>query len=201
MNKIILFLALPFLVLAAGCNKPNGSVMETKSAFINQATMDKVIKQLTDSCGEASKVRIGRGVKQVASLWEKQDGDTQAFSEFCSRNFIADTAKLDVLFNKLQRSFEVLYGNFNKMGMDLRIPVDLSGEELTPIDEMFASFSPSSHVTDDLFANKVAFITMLNFPFFTLTEKSEHGAMEFGYHIARSRGRKKLYAMRPYRWP
>ncbi len=173
MKKILLFLALPLIILAAGCNKPSGSVMETKSAFINQATMDKVIKQLTDSCGETAKLRIERGVKQVASLWEKQDGDQEAFTAFCAENFIADTAKLDVLFNKLQRSFEVLYGNFNKMGMDLRVPVDLSGDPLTPIDEMFASFSPSSHLTDDLFANKVAFITMLNFPFYTLTEKTE----------------------------
>ena len=71
MKKILLFLALPLIILAAGCNKPSGSVMETKSAFINQATMDKVIKQLTDSCGETAKLRIERGVKQVASLWEK----------------------------------------------------------------------------------------------------------------------------------
>jgi hypothetical protein len=175
MKKLFLFLALPLLILAAGCNKPNGSVMESKMAFIKQATMDKVIKQLTDSCGEDSKLRIERGVKQVASLWENQDGDQEVFATFCMENFIADTAKRDVLFNKLQRSFEVLYGNFNKMGMDLRIPVDLSGDELTPVDEMFASFSPSSHLTDDMFTNKIAFITILNFPFYTLTEKSDLG--------------------------
>jgi len=175
MKQLLLFLALPILVLAAGCNKPGGSVMESKPAYINQATMDKTIKQLTDSCGEASKLRIERGVKQVASLWEKQDGDQAAFTSFCAGQFIADTAKLNVLFNKLQRSFEVMYGNFNKMGMDLRVPVDLSGDELTPIDELFASFSPSSHLTDDLFGNKIAFITMLNFPFYTLTEKTDLG--------------------------
>ena len=175
MKKIFFLLALPLILLAAGCNKPNGSVMESKMAFIKQATMDKVIKQLTDSCGEASKLRIERGVKQVASLWENQDGDQEVFTAFCMENFIADTAKRDVLFNKLQRSFEVLYGNFNKMGMDLRIPVDLSGDELTPVDEMFASFSPSSHLTDDMFSNKIAFITMLNFPFYTLTEKTDLG--------------------------
>lgn len=176
MKKLFLYLVLPLIILAAGCNKPTGSKMETKSQFINQTATDNVIKQLVDSCGEASKVRIERGVKQVASLWEKQDGDQEAFATFCKEQFIADTAKRAVLFNKLQRSFEILYGNFNKMGMDLRIPVDLSGDELTPIDEMFGSFSPSSHLTDDLFGNKIAFITMLNFPFYTLSEKTELGA-------------------------
>jgi hypothetical protein len=175
MKKILLFLALPLIIMAVGCTKTGGSVIETKPAFINQVTMDKVIKQLTDTCGEAAKQRIDRGVKQAASLWEKHDGDQESFSAFCVENFVADTAKLDVLFNKLQRSFEVLNGNFNKMGMDLRIPVDLSGDELTPIDEVFGSFSPSSHLTDDLFGNKIAFITMLNFPFYTLTEKTELG--------------------------
>lgn len=175
MKKLLLFLALPLILLAAGCNKPSGSGMETKNAFIGQATVDKVVKQLTDSCGEAAKVRIERGVKQVASLWEKQDGDQEVFAKFCTEHFVADTAQLNVLFTKLQTSFEVLYGNFNKMGMDLRIPVDLSGADLTPIDEMFASFSPSSHLTDDLFSNKIAFITILNFPFYTLTEKTDLG--------------------------
>jgi hypothetical protein len=175
MNKFFLFLALPLLLLAIGCNKPSTSIMEKKSAFISKDNIDKVVKQLTDSCGEAAKFRIERGVNQVASLWEKQDGEAAEFSSFCLGNFIADTAKLDVLFNKLQTANEVLYGNFNKMGMDLRLPVDLSGAELTPIDEMFASFSPSSHLTDDLFANKIAFVTMLNFPFYTLNEKNELG--------------------------
>ncbi len=175
MKKYLLCLALPLMLLAAGCNKPKGTEMETKPAFIQQAAVDNVVKKLTDSLGEASKVRIERGVKQVAALWEKQDGDQDAFTAFCTEKFIADTAQLDVLFKKLQRSFEVLYGNYNKMGMDLRIPVDLDGAALTPIDEMFASFSPSSHLTDDLFANKIAFITMLNFPFYSLAEKTEMG--------------------------
>ncbi len=176
MRKALLFLALPVIMLAAGCNKPSGTGMETKSAFISQATIDKVVKKLGDSLGETAKPRIERGVKQAASLWEKQDGDQDAFTTFCLGNFIADTAKLDVLFKKLQRSNEILYGNFNKMGMDLRVPVDLSGDELTPIDEMFASYSPSSHLTDDLFANKIAFVTILNFPFYSLSEKTELGS-------------------------
>jgi hypothetical protein len=175
MKKQIMFLALPLLLLAAGCNKPKSSAMETKSAFITQQTQDKVIKLLSDSCGEAARPRIERGVKQTASLWEKQDGDQAAFETFCKDNFVTDTAKREELFGKLQRSFEVLYGNFNKMGMDLRVPVDLNGPELTPVDEMFASFSPSSHLTDDLFANKIAFLTVLNFPFYSLTEKNELG--------------------------
>ncbi|HOW32349.1 MAG TPA: hypothetical protein PLP88_12365, partial [Bacteroidales bacterium] len=174
MKKLILLPALLLLVIA-GCKQPAGKSGATVS-FINQATMDKVIKQLTDSCGEQAKFRIERGVKQAASLWQQEDGTADEFAAFCTGNFIADSAKLQVLFEKLQNAFEVLYGNFNKMGMDLRVPVDLDGPELTPVDEIFASFSPSAHLTDDLFQNKIAFITALNFPFYSLAEKTEMGA-------------------------
>ncbi len=176
MRKILFILALPMVVLLASCGKPMGSGTSSKTTFINQSTMDKVIQQLTDSCGEAAKFRIEKGVVQTAALWQKEDGDAQAFSDFCLQNFVADTAKLHILFEKLQTSFEVLYGNFNKIGMDLRMPVDLDGPELTAVDEIFASYSPSSHLTDDLFSNKIAFITALNFPFYSLSEKIEKGA-------------------------
>ncbi len=174
MRKIFLLPAFLLLVLA-GCKQPSGK-SGASVTFIKQATMDKVIKQLTDSCGETAKFRIERGVKQVASLWQKEDGSSEEFTAFCEQHFVNDTAALNTLFLKLQDAFEVLYGNFNKMGMDLRLPVDMDGPALTPIDEMFASFSPSAHLTDDLFQNKIAFITALNFPFYTLTEKTELGA-------------------------
>jgi len=54
----------------------------------------------------------------------------------------------------------------------LRIPVDLSGDELTPVDEILASFSPASHLTM-IVRQQIAFITILNFPFYTLTEKTD----------------------------
>ncbi|HPT15424.1 MAG TPA: hypothetical protein PK796_11575, partial [Bacteroidales bacterium] len=173
MKKLILLPALLLLIIA-GCKQPSGKA-GAPVTFINQSTMDKVIKQLTDSCGEQAKFRIERGVKQAASLWQKEDGTAEEFATFCTENFVADSVKLQILFEKLQNAFEVLYGNFNKMGMDLRVPVDLDGPELTPVDEIFASFSPSAHLTDDLFQNKIAFITALNFPFYSLAEKTEQG--------------------------
>ncbi len=171
------FLILPALLLLviAGCKQPSGKQGNTEP-FINQASMDHVIKQLTDSCGESSKFRIERGVKQAASLWQKEDGSSEDFAKFCKENFVADSARLNVLFGKLQTAYEVLWGNFNKIGLDLRIPVDLDGPELTPVDQLFAAYSPSAHLTDDLFQNKIAFITTLNFPFYTLSEKTEMGA-------------------------
>ena len=120
MKKLFLLPALLLLVFA-GCKQPAGNA-GAMVTFINQSTMDKVIKRLTDSCGDQAKFRIDRGVKQAAALWKKEDGTAEEFTKFCTSNFISDTTKLHVLFTKLQDASEVLYGNFNKMALTYAFP-------------------------------------------------------------------------------
>lgn len=141
---------------------------------ITQKTIDSVVIILAEKHGNAAKYRIENGVKQAASLWKTQDGDENTFKEFCKTNFVGDTTELNTLFNKLSRNFEILYGNFNKMSNDLKIPLHLDIGELTAIDELFGSYDPSSHLNEDMFNNKIAFITVLNFPFYTLKQKYEN---------------------------
>ena len=69
----------------------------------------------------------------------------------------------------------MIYGNFHQMNVALKEPLQLEGPAITPVDMMFGSYSPSSHLTDDLYANKIAFLTALNFPFYSLEEKTELG--------------------------
>ena len=47
--------------------------------------------------------------------------------------------------------------------------------EPTEVDWIMSGYSTSAHLADDLFANKVAFITILNFPFYSLEEKNSLG--------------------------
>ena len=144
--------------------------------YISTSIVDKTIKDLVAKHGSTYNSLIERGVKQMASLWQKEDGEENAFHNFAMEKYISDPAKRLQLFEKLQYSYEVLYGNYGKMSMDLRVPVDLNEGEITSVDEMFAAYSPGSHLTEDLFSNKIAFITMLNFPAYTLTEKSENAS-------------------------
>ena len=71
------------------------------------------------------------------------------------------------------------------MDVHLKMPVHIDGPAITPIDELFAGYDVSSHFQEDMFSNKVAFIAMLNFPFFTLQEKNEAGKLwnrqQWGY--------------------
>ncbi|MFA6752367.1 MAG: hypothetical protein WCR81_09320, partial [Fermentimonas sp.] len=61
------------------------------------------------------------------------------------------------------------------MDVELKMPIQLVGPDITPVDMMFGSYDASAHINDDMYANKIAFLTALNFPFYSLDEKTELG--------------------------
>lgn len=173
--KKTFFIAALFAVSIIGCKSPVKEKAVEQTSKISKIMIDQLIKSLTDSLGSEQVFRIERGVNQVAALWTPEDGSEEDFSQFCKSNFIYDQKKLEVFFEKLQRNFEVLNGNFVKMQVELMEPIHMDGGEITPIDELFGAYSPSAHVSDDFYKNKIAFITALNFPFYSLKEKSDLG--------------------------
>jgi hypothetical protein len=86
--------------------------------------------------------------------------------------FVDDHRKLDEYFNKLSANFEVLSGHLNKMVLELKRPLDEDMGEILPIDQLFGGYNPSAHISDDLFENKVAFVILLNYPYYSLDEKT-----------------------------
>lgn len=144
-------------------------------SFIPDARVEAIISQLNDSLGDAHSFRVERGVRQAARLWREADGTADDFSRFCLDSFVADSTRLEQLYATLERNFEVINGYFHKMNVALKEPLQLEGPEITPVDMMFGSYSASAHLTDDLYANKIAFLTALNFPFYSLDEKTVHG--------------------------
>lgn len=177
MRKSIIIMTMATLFAIGGCGKkqPSATGTETAKAFIEQPTVEKVTKALTDSLGEAAKFRIERGVKQAASLWRESDGNAADFEKFCKENFVADEVALETLFKKLERNFEIFRGYFHKMDVLLKEPIQITGPEIEPVDMMFGSYDASAHLDDDFFNNKIAFLTALNFPFYSLKEKTEKG--------------------------
>lgn len=144
-------------------------------ANIDKATMEKVKKELIAKHGAAADFRINRGVQQAAVLWRESDGTPKDFETFCLENFIADDAALDRLYTKLERNFEIFAGYFNVMDLKLKEPLHLTGGEIEPVDMMFGSYNVAAHLNDDFFENKIAFITALNFPYYSLLEKTAQG--------------------------
>lgn len=177
MRNIIIFMAMALAIAITGCNKKPASVSEeTVKNFIDQTTVENVIKSLADSLGGEHQFRIERGVQQAANLWRESDGTVSDFEKFCKQNFIAGEQELEKLYVRLERNFEILNGYFHKMDVMLKEPLQLEGPEIEPVDMIFGSYNASAHLTDDFFSNKIAFITALNFPFYSLKEKTENSA-------------------------
>ncbi|MBR4975403.1 MAG: hypothetical protein IKY60_07470, partial [Bacteroidales bacterium] len=140
---------------------------------ISQETIAKAVDAVSGKAYDDALAQ--KGIIQVASLWRSEDGTPEEFIQFVSDNIMPDEQSRRVLFNKLSTAFESIYGAANQLTVDLLLPVHLSGGELTDIDYIFSGYSPSAHFSDDMYANKVAFITALNFPSYSLAQKNELG--------------------------
>ncbi len=140
------------------------------------ASVTEATQALVATHGESARPRVERGLHQVASLWREGDGDAAAFAEFARSRFVADPAVLDTMFLRLDGLHEQLDGSMNEIGRAFRWQTDLDLGPILPIDEMFAGYDPAAHVNDDFFANRIAFVVLLNFPLTTLEEKLRDGA-------------------------
>jgi len=174
MKKFFLLLCIPLALTFSQCNR-GGKLKITTMGSIKQVTIDSTINNLIAKYGDKEKERITKGVNQAAALWIKTDGKNKDFQDFCMQNFAGDTNSLNALFNRLQVNFEVIFGNFNRIGLDLKRPLHIDEGEMIPVDDIFGAYDPFSHLNDDFFNNKIAFVTILNFPFYTLKEKIELG--------------------------
>ena len=146
-----------------------------KNIYIDAVAAENVAKFIVGEVGEGSRFRVERGVVQVAGLWRKEDGTPEDFNVFCKTHFVVNEMALDTLFGKLQRNLEIISGYYHKIDLQLKEPMQLTGSEITPVDEIFGGYDISSHLDEDLFANKIAFMAALNFPYYSLAEKTKLG--------------------------
>ncbi|HBF88404.1 MAG TPA: hypothetical protein DDX39_07140 [Bacteroidales bacterium] len=175
-----IYIAILFLTIAS-CNstdenadKSNQNKLQS-NFLLSQDSVNQITKDLMSRFDVSQSERIERCVKQTASIWRASDGTVEDFKIFCTENFVDDEVKLSQLFEKLSRNFEILNGNFNKISVDLKLPLHIDYGEITTVDMMFGSYEPSAHLHEDLYLNKVAFLVALNFPMYSLKEKNDLG--------------------------
>ncbi|HEU0036070.1 MAG TPA: hypothetical protein VFQ53_35905 [Kofleriaceae bacterium] len=129
--------------------------------------------KLVAKYGAAQRDRIERGVDQVATLWRAQDGDLVAF---CLEQFVAEPKARDALFERMQGMIEQINGHFLEVGRAARWGSEVEAGPMLPVDGLLAAYDPSAHVTEDLFASKVAFAALLNFPLTKLADRMRDSA-------------------------
>ena len=139
--------------------------------FDSSLTVDRLIARF----GEEHADRIRLGVQQAAQRWWPEDGDAEAFSNFCEANFIADPGALAATFRRLTATLEQIDGHLHEVRRTLTWPIDVDTGPLTAADRLFAELDLAAHVEEDLFRTRVAFLALLNFPVHTLAQRLEEG--------------------------
>lgn len=170
MKKLSLFLVLLLSIMSCQTTKK-----EVSMSAISEQTIQATIDSVKSVAPEASVELIKRGVTHAAKFWQANDGSETEFLQFCVANFAKTDAEKQRLFATIQTNLETLFGNYNKISVDLKLPLHVVGPDVTAMDEQFGAFDPFAHFSDDMFASKIAFTTLLNFPFYTLAEKNELG--------------------------
>ena len=169
------FLVLILTVVTA-CSSPQTKKEKvTGTAFIDEFTINAVIDSVKALNPSTDLNILERGVKHASSLWRAEDGTPAEFSEFVKNNYVADPEKRKTVFRKISRYCESLNGNYNEITLDLKKTLDEAAGDIDEIDRMFGNYSVSSHLSDDFYANKIAFAVALNFPYYTLAEKEKFG--------------------------
>jgi hypothetical protein len=135
----------------------------------------KLQSELTAKYGAQQKLRLERGLHQVAEFWRADDGDAATFEDFVRTNFAGDQTTLDTMFSRFQSLLEQLDGHMHEINREFNQQSDLDLGPMLPFDEVFAGYDPSAHVIDDFFNNKLAFTVLLNFPLTTLDERLKDG--------------------------
>lgn len=145
--------------------------------IIEQSTITACLDSLQARYPSADLSLAERGIRQAASLWTKEDGSEIDFVTLVTAHYAATPQERTALLESLSRMMESVRRHNEEMMMELQRPIALTNaSEPTAVDEILYGYSPSGHFYDDFFANKVAFIAMLNFPQYTLAEKDSLGA-------------------------
>ena len=176
LHKTISALGVVLVAMLLSCTSCSRKNTTASMSNIDSVTVEATLQAIAKAHPGTDLARAERSIPQLAALWTADDGTPEQFQSFCLEHFVADTAALWRMAQTLQANLESLWGCFNKISVDLKLPLHVSGPEPTALDEMFGGFDPSAHFDDDMFQQKIAFVVVLNFPFYTLDEKNSMGA-------------------------
>lgn len=132
------------------------------------------------SCTQKSPISTDKsapmGVQQAAALWTEKDGSQADFDQLVADYYCTTDSERLALFESLSRIFENVHQSADLLTVELLRPTQLTNAtEPEASDWIMSGYSPLAHFSDDMFANKLAFVTIMNFPHYTLTEKNTLG--------------------------
>ena len=168
MKHVIISLGIAMMLVACqtNCNQP----------MISDTTIKTSIAAIAEAYPDADSALIARGVKQVAALWNENDGSASDFQSLVSTSYAGSQEERLLLYNRLAYIIEQCAQSADQLNNILQEPTTLVGRgEPVSVDWIISGYSPMSHFAEDMFANKIAHICVLNFPHYSFEEKNRLG--------------------------
>ncbi|MDR1338983.1 MAG: hypothetical protein LBK58_02875 [Prevotellaceae bacterium] len=187
-----IYLILILIMALSSCKQTETKVNSTDDmgTYIPEKAIDEAVLELRAKYPEADYRLIERGVELVRKFWTSGDGSPDEFHKFCIDNYSNDKK---TLADRFSRNLETVFGHFSRVGKEMQFPMHVEDGPLLPVDEIFASWSPFAHISDDWFDNRLAMILHLNFPYCSPDERNAMGmqwtdeqnaAVNLGLHFA-----------------
>ena len=168
MKYPILFLGIAAML--AACQPKHTQVK------ISDATIHASIEAITTAYPDVDAALVTRGVEQVASLWNETDGSESDFQSLVTSSYAATADTKRLLYDRMAFVLEQCNQSADILNNTLQEPTTLVGKgDPTSVDWIISGYSPMAHFAEDMFANKIAHICVLNFPYYTLEEKNRLG--------------------------
>jgi len=126
--------------------------------------------ELTARYGPGQRLRVRRGLAQVARFWQLRDGGAGEFESFVRAQFAGQPEALDALFRRLDTVMASLDAHLGEIRRDFS-----GAPKPLPVDTLLAGLDPGTHLAEDCFRAKVAFAVLLNFPLPSPQERLRDG--------------------------
>jgi len=149
---------------------------KTQTAMISDTTLQQAVSNVLAAHSEADSCTVARGAAQVAALWRESDGTEEDYLTLITNSYAGTDEAKKQLYDRMAFILEQCGQSADMLNNTLQEPTTLLGKgEPTQIDWIISGYSPMAHFAEDMFANKIAHICVLNFPHYSLEEKNTLG--------------------------
>ena len=149
---------------------------KTQTAMISDTTIQQAVSNVLAAHSEADSSMVARGAAQVAALWRESDGTEEDYLTLITNSYAGTDEAKKQLYDRMAFILEQCGQSADMLNNTLQEPTTLWGKgDPTQVDWIISGYSPMAHFAEDMFANKIAHICVLNFPHYTLEEKNTLG--------------------------
>ncbi len=149
---------------------------KTQTAMISEPTIQQAVSNVSAAYSEADSSMVARGAAQVAALWRESDGTEEDYLALVTNSYTGTAEAKKQLYDRMAFILEQCGQSADMLNNTLQEPTTLLGKgDPTQVDWIISGYSPMAHFAEDMFANKIAHICVLNFPHYTLEEKNTLG--------------------------